>query len=266
MVLVLIINAIPFSSASDCFGYNFFQKLTFHLYVILFGGVFKYQHVCYLTDSLISDFLIVFKSIIATRKNTVFFVLGSLALMNRVGWGIADVALTGGGGEWDAETSTCTVSGDHSIAGPQHPIADIIIDVLSSIGAVAMFFKTGAYLLPAQSLFYHLVKENVFRSLIILVTNSVLAYINSLQTIPFDVMLMIWASGNIVVFYLMNLELYWKAVRSNTNNSTVRQPSRKEGEDGFQTESGTQKSSNPPPHNRISAVENGQIRASSSRQ
>ncbi|ORY42165.1 hypothetical protein BCR33DRAFT_305092 [Rhizoclosmatium globosum] len=76
------------------------------------------------------------------------------------------------------------------------------------------FFASNAHMLPLGGILYHIMKENVFRTVLVLAVNCVLIYVNSMSsTMDENINYIASLCGAIIIYFLMNLELYWKETR-----------------------------------------------------
>ncbi|ORY42166.1 hypothetical protein BCR33DRAFT_786395 [Rhizoclosmatium globosum] len=136
-IFAFTLTAVPLTTQKSCFIVNFLQNITYHLTLIIF------------------DYLILFKSYIATRKSSVFAIIAGLASLNRLIWTIADLFWS----EGSFEDETCSLL-QNALSGTQYAVADIIIDAIGTLGAMHAFFAANAHLLPLDGIFYHVMKEN----------------------------------------------------------------------------------------------------------
>ncbi|TPX74916.1 hypothetical protein CcCBS67573_g03821 [Chytriomyces confervae] len=150
---------------------------------------------------LIFDTFILVKTYIITRENKVFLAFMTTALLYRLAAAVADLILSGG--VWDDESGACAYSQNGETMF-HYAGADLACDVLATAGSLAMLIsgKFGG----VSDLIGQLSLENVIRSSLTLVLNSVLMYLGQLPTVSFKVLSIAWAIQNTVLLYLMNME------------------------------------------------------------
>ncbi|KAJ3105922.1 hypothetical protein HK100_003798 [Physocladia obscura] len=148
---------------------------------------------------------ILYKSVIVMEYNRVYAFGCVIAFFYRIGWTIDDLIKTGG--LWDSENLTCSYVAN-SLAGFHYTIADIVCDVIASIGAVTMFLKPENRELSLYNLWYYLAKENVLRSVITMIINPFVMWANY-NTTDYNYLAIAYCVQNYVYIRLMNMEVYW---------------------------------------------------------
>ncbi|KAI9349567.1 hypothetical protein BDR26DRAFT_628558 [Obelidium mucronatum] len=199
-MLSFIMSVVVFLPLTEhnCIGVDWFSNFIWHVYFVTF------------------NIFVLYKSYIVTDRNTVYAVAASLAFLYRIAWTIPDLVWTGG--IWDSEKQECNYHFSH-LAGFHYTIADIICDVVATAGAVTMFLRPENRSLGFSSLWIQLVKENVIRSVVTLIVNPIVMYMN-LAHLDSDTMTLVYMSQNYVYVRMLNLELYFKEARQATKVST----------------------------------------------
>ncbi|KAI9343568.1 hypothetical protein BDR26DRAFT_858339 [Obelidium mucronatum] len=128
-----------FLQEDSCFRMSLVTNLTSHLFFIAF------------------DSFLLFKTFVISRNHNTTMWLAVLALAHRVGWGFADLLKSKG--VWDYEVSRCEYIAD-PVTSLGYTIADLVIDWISTITAVVMFYYSEERAKGHHGVWHHLVKEN----------------------------------------------------------------------------------------------------------
>ncbi|KAJ3062808.1 hypothetical protein HDU98_001340 [Podochytrium sp. JEL0797] len=162
------------------------------------------------------NIFVLYKSYVVTGRNRIYGVVATVAFLYRIGWTIADLILTGG--SWDPVAQACNYN-YNGLTGFHYTIADIACDLVATAGSVAMFLKPANSLLSFQSMWFQLVKENVLRSVVTMLINPFVMYMN-LTCKDYLVMNVVYTVQNYTYVRMMNLEILFKDLRDEVYNES----------------------------------------------
>ncbi|KAI8607650.1 hypothetical protein BC830DRAFT_1158220 [Chytriomyces sp. MP71] len=193
-----------FGAQETCVPVNFAANLFFHLFYLLF------------------DVFMLYKSYVVTQFNKFFCVFAILSALYRFGWAFGDLYLSQG--QWiPASTVNATgvcVFNQNPVTGFNSTVADMVADCLATIPAAIAVFRMGSIASTFSEMTMHLFKENVVRTVLIVILNSFVMYAFATWTNGF--FLFILLSIQILVYIkLLNLELYWIGGRKDILRNSV---------------------------------------------
>ncbi|KAI8611477.1 hypothetical protein BC830DRAFT_653789 [Chytriomyces sp. MP71] len=194
-----------FVTSTDCFPVNMAQGLTFHSFMIIF------------------DAYILYKSNLILGKSRVFNFVACVCLLYRMSWVVADIFLTFIPVSWDPIEEACQFLQD-PLTGLNYTVADILVDVVSTIATVIAFWRQGGFTMDIYGLSFQLVKEAALRSVLCLGMDVfyclvVFQWSGAAQNVACGLQ-------NLIYLKVINLELWWKEVRDNQQVAATKLDSR----------------------------------------
>ncbi|KAI9349641.1 hypothetical protein BDR26DRAFT_1004039 [Obelidium mucronatum] len=135
----------------------------------------------------------------STRQQQLFFI----GLYGQ----LIDLAWTGG--RWDVESLSCEYH-QNPLSAFQYTLGDISCDTVATLGALTAFLRPENRVLSWGSLWFQLLKENVFRSVFTLFVNSISMYVDHVGVDPY-VLWIVYSIQDYTYARLMNYELTYKA-------------------------------------------------------
>ncbi|KAJ3227438.1 hypothetical protein HDU81_006730 [Chytriomyces hyalinus] len=163
-----------------------------------------------------TDAFILIKTYSTTRENKLFLSLLVLALLYRLGSSIVDLIVTYA--EWDDSLQACLFRQNQETLR-HYTIADIVCDVLATVGSVALLIsgRVGGL----ANLVGQLLIENVVRSGLTLVLNGVVVYLSNSPDMTFEDLSLTWMVQNYILMQLMNMEHIYKKRRQEKYNIPI---------------------------------------------
>ncbi|ORY43446.1 hypothetical protein BCR33DRAFT_717654 [Rhizoclosmatium globosum] len=205
----------------------------FNVISVIYNALFLYSFYldaesCYLADLLIDvvshsyyvvfDLFMLYKTYAVSGFQTWFIPIAAIGVIHRAVWGVADCILSFGA--WNG----------HSCAFSQNPVtgigasaADILCDSVSTVFSVwfcrlrmiECFALPGGVGQNVAKLFVILAQENILRSIIVLIINGIMIWVNSPSFHGNEsVVLLMYAIQSYVFSRLLNLEWLWMKERT----------------------------------------------------
>ncbi|ORY48204.1 hypothetical protein BCR33DRAFT_714608 [Rhizoclosmatium globosum] len=192
-----------FMTQDGCVGINFIDNLLWHIFFVLF------------------DTFILWKSWIVTDKNRLYLAACIVAMGFRLSTGILDLVWTTA--YWDSQVGCVYNQSDFSTM--LYTAADAVCDAIATLGALTMFLKSDlGGLLSFETLWFRLLKENVFRSGLTLIICSIVMFMSRSPLVPLNILYMSFSAQQYIYIRLANLELHYKDERKVSQTIRITAP------------------------------------------